>query len=94
MKEEISIKVNIADVTYPLTIELKDEGNVRKAAKVINEQVKQYRDEFGISDKGNILSMIALKYASELLHYREERDTESEEIAERLKKANEMLEEL
>jgi cell division protein ZapA len=92
MKEEISINVTIADVVYPLTVLMEDEENVRKAARMINEEVRQYRDEFGISDKGNILSMIALKFASELLHSRDQKTVEDNSITQNLHKLNETLE--
>jgi cell division protein ZapA len=91
MKEEISIKVTIADVTYPLTVLMDDEENVRKAAKQINEEVRQYREDFGISDKSNILSMIALKFASELLHIKDQKNVEDQKVAESLNGINNEL---
>jgi cell division protein ZapA (FtsZ GTPase activity inhibitor) len=91
MKEEISIKVNIADVVYPMTISREDEENVRKAAKMINEQVKRYREEYGIADKGNILSMVALQLASELLQYQQRNHAEDTDIAQNIRQINHML---
>lgn len=93
MKDEISIKVNIADVVYPLTISMKDEENVRKAAKMINEQVRVYREDYGITDKSNILSMVALQLASEVLHFRDKNLVEDNGISENIRQLNEMLEE-
>ena len=93
MKDEISIKVNIADVVYPLTIERKDEENVRKGAKLINDQVRSYREDYGIADKSNILSMVALQLACELLNYKEKKWIEDNGITENIMQANSLLEE-
>ena len=94
MTEEISIKVNIADAVFPLKISLKDEERVRKAAKMINDKIRAYREDFPTQDKVNLLSMVALQFATELLQYREKNFIEDdgitgliEEIASLLEKA-------
>jgi cell division protein ZapA len=91
MKEEISIKVNIADVVYPLKVVLDDEENVRKAAKLINEKVRLFRDDYPAADKVNLLSMVALQFATELLLYREKNWIEDDGITNDLKQISELL---
>ena len=93
MNEEISIKVNIADVVYPLKVALSDEESVRKAAKMINDRVKTYKDDFHITDKANLLSMVALQFASELLQNQAKSQAESNELTVNILKINKLLEE-
>lgn len=91
MKDEISINVEIADVKFPLTIGRTDEENVRKAAKMINDRVRQYRENFGISDKSNILSMVLLEIGCELQGFRDKKWIEDNGITEEIKQLNNAL---
>ena len=49
--EELSIKIKIADREYPMKVDARDEENIRKAGKIINERLRSYRERFGIDDK-------------------------------------------
>ena len=42
MDDKLSININIADRLYPLRVDRKEEEDIRKAAKIINEKVVQY----------------------------------------------------
>ncbi len=64
-EEKISIKVNICDRFFPLSIYTSEEESIRKAAKTINERAKHYTDNFSIQDKQDALSMVALEFASD-----------------------------
>ena len=64
---ELSIKVNIANRVYPLKINFSEEENIRKAAKLINEKMKEYEENFSVKDKQDLLAMAALQYANEAL---------------------------
>lgn len=57
--EELSIKIKIADREYPMKVKRIDEERVRMAGKLINEKIKTYREQFGIDDKQDLLSMVA-----------------------------------
>ncbi|MGZ5304116.1 MAG: cell division protein ZapA [Bacteroidia bacterium] len=92
-KEEISIKVSIADVVYPLRISLDEEENVRKAAKLINDKIRIYREDYRISDKANLLSMVALQFANELLMYKERKWIEDNGITEEINEIERLLDE-
>jgi cell division protein ZapA len=59
--EELSIKVNIADRTYPLKVSADQEETVRKAARLINDKMKELQLQFAVKDKQDILSMILLE---------------------------------
>lgn len=66
MDELISIKINIGDRYYPIKIQAVDEEKFRKAAKLINEVEKQYRDQFALKDKQDALAMTALEFATKI----------------------------
>lgn len=65
--DELSIKVNIADRFYPLSVTAEQEEQVRKAAKLINDKLKAFEQQFSVKDKQDILSMCALELATELV---------------------------
>jgi cell division protein ZapA len=91
MKEEISIKVNIADVVYPLKVSIQDEENVRKAAKLINEKIKLFKNDYEISDKSNLLSMVALQFACEVLQYKDKAWIEVDGVSVQVKDIQNLL---
>jgi len=43
MDDKLSIRVNVADRYYPLKVEREDEEKIRRAARLINEKVLQYK---------------------------------------------------
>ncbi|MBA3972359.1 MAG: cell division protein ZapA [Bacteroidetes bacterium] len=57
---EISLKILIAGRTYPLTIKKEDEPSVQYAAKMINEKVKEFEQNYSVRDKQDLLAMSAL----------------------------------
>ena len=88
---EISIKVNICDRFYPLRIKSSEEGEVRNAAKTINERAKFYIDNFSLQDKQDALSMVALEFASD----KKEKNSngyDTENISTKLKELEQLLE--
>ena len=70
MKEDkLSIRVNIADRYYPLKIERSDEEKIRKAAKMINEKVLQYKQRYTDKDTQDFLAMAALQYVIKVIEH-------------------------
>jgi cell division protein ZapA len=69
--DELSIKVNIADRFYPLSVTAEQEEQVRKAAKLINDKLKVFEKQFAVKDKQDILSMCALELATELIKFQQ-----------------------
>ncbi len=65
--DELSIKVNIADRYYPLSVTAQQEEQVRKASKLINDKLKAIEQQFSVKDKQDMLSMCALELATELI---------------------------
>ena len=70
--DELSIKVSIANRQYPLKIRREDEERVRKAAKLLNDRIKEYESQYSATDKLDIITMCAMQFASELVNTQEE----------------------
>ncbi|WP_018343209.1 cell division protein ZapA [Cytophaga aurantiaca] len=54
---ELSIKIRISDREYPMRVDASEEERIRAAGKLINEKLKHFREQFGIDDKQDLLSM-------------------------------------
>ena len=63
---ELSIKVQILDRFYPLTISAGEEEFVRKAARKVNETITEFKGVYA-ADKQALLAMSALTFAIDLL---------------------------
>jgi len=61
---QLSIKVNIAGRTYPLTIERSEEEMIRKAADNINESIKDLKENYAVKDMQDLLAMTALQLST------------------------------
>lgn len=67
MEEKLSIRVNVADRSYPLKIENSNEEKTRKAAKLINDKVLQYKQHYADKDMQDFLAMAALQFVIKLI---------------------------
>ena len=67
MDDKLSIKVNVADRYYPLKIERRDEEKIRKAARLINEKVLQYKQRYLDKDVQDFLAMAALQFVTRII---------------------------
>jgi cell division protein ZapA (FtsZ GTPase activity inhibitor) len=67
MDEKLSIRVNVADRFYPLKIDRNQEEVIRKAAKMINEKVLQYKQRYKDKDTQDFLAMASLQYVIKVL---------------------------
>ncbi len=65
MAELIPINVVIADRTYRLKVEPKDEEMIRKTAKLINDKVFEFKNKFAGKDMQDYVSMVLLWFATE-----------------------------
>ena len=66
MDDKLSIRVNVADRYYPLKVEKEEEERIRKAARMINEKVQQYKLRYADKDVQDFLAMAALQYVIKL----------------------------
>ena len=74
MDDKLSIKVNVADRYYPLKIERKDEEKIRKAARLINEKVLQYKQRYLDKDVQDFLAMAALQFVTRVIETEDRMD--------------------
>jgi len=70
----LSIRINVADRYYPLKIERKDEEKIRKATKLINEKVLQYKQRYQDKDAQDFLAMAALQFVTRMIEIEERND--------------------
>jgi cell division protein ZapA (FtsZ GTPase activity inhibitor) len=71
MDEKLSIKVNIAEQYYPLKVNRDEEERIRKAAKLINDKLLQYKQTYSEKDIKDFLAMVSLHYATRFLELEE-----------------------
>lgn len=62
----LSIKINIANRTYPMTINRNAEENIRKSVKKIEERLKFYEKNYAIKDRQDLLAMCLIEVATKL----------------------------
>jgi cell division protein ZapA (FtsZ GTPase activity inhibitor) len=90
MDDKLSIRVNVSDRYYPLKVERNDEEKIRRAARMINEKVLQYKQRYSDKDVQDFLAMAALQYVIKLIE-EEEKRTENY-LPEALKELTEKIE--
>ncbi len=61
MTEKLSINIKIDGRIYPLKVEMENEEKYRKAARIINDIVLQYRQRYAQSDSQDFLAMAAFQ---------------------------------
>jgi len=81
---EISIKINIADRVYPLKVNMEEEEIIRRAAKLINDRIKDYQENYAVRDKQDLLSMCVLHYATSSLKADTKVSAEDSEVADKV----------
>ncbi len=89
--DEFTISVKIAERVYRMKIKPEEEEGIRKAAKLINEKVKDYSNTYAYSDYQDLLSMVALQFAVRYVKTGDDVDTIDDDIGERLMKINNYL---
>ena len=81
---EISIKINIADRVYPLKVNMEEEEIIRRAAKLINDRIKEFQENYAVRDKQDLLSMCVLHYATASLKAEKKVTVEDTEVTEKV----------
>lgn len=79
MDDKLSIRVNVADRYYPLKVESDNEERIRKAARMINEKVLQYKQRYVDKDIQDFLAMAALQYVIRLIEMEEAEENDTVE---------------
>jgi len=65
-EDMLSIKVQIAERFYPLKIKRQDEEKIRKAARLINDKILQYKQRYTDKDTQDFMAMAALQFVISL----------------------------
>jgi cell division protein ZapA (FtsZ GTPase activity inhibitor) len=66
-EDMLSIKVQIAERFYPLKIKRQDEEKIRKAARLINDKILQYKQRYTDKDSQDFMAMAALQFVISLI---------------------------
>jgi len=88
---EISIKITISDRIYPLKVNTEEEEIVRRAAKMINERIKDYQDNYAVRDKQDLLSMAVLHYATAVLRTENQVQNQDTAVADKVEEMDILL---
>lgn len=89
MTDKLSIKIKIDGREYPLKVARDEEEKYRKAAKIINDTITQYRQKYSSSNTQDILAMTAFQFAVKNIVLEEEVDRSP--LFDELKKLDEEL---
>ncbi len=89
MDDKLSIRINVADRYYPLKVNRDDEEDIRKAARIINEKVLQYKQKYVDKDIQDFLAMASLQFVIQMLGL--EKRSENSDITHSLKELTAMI---
>ena len=89
---ELSIRLKIGDREYPMKVSAADEEKIRKAGKIINERIRDYRNRFGINDKQDLLAMVAFDCVVEQMENQvPSNQTEDQAVSTKIDELNALL---
>lgn len=89
--ELININVVVADRPYPLKVKRHEEENIRKAAKLINEKIKDFRQMYSAKDKQDYLAMCSLMFAVDSVNNQNKPDINASELTNKLSNLEDIL---
>ena len=78
--DELTISVKIADRPYRMTVKAEEEEVIRKAARLINEKIREYANTYAFNDHQDLLSMVSLWFATSALKVEESTGSENGEL--------------
>lgn len=84
MKKNLSIKVTIGNRVYPLTIQPEEEESIRKAAKLVNDNIKELESNYAVRDKQDLLAMTALYFANHFVMKEDHGQEDDNEVLSRI----------
>jgi cell division protein ZapA len=88
---DLAVKIRIADRDYPMRVAVADEERLRLAGRQLSEQLREYREKYGIQDKQDLLAMVALATMADSLKVSKEKDGTDAALTERLARLDELL---
>mgnify|MGYP000660164487 CR=1 FL=1 len=91
MKEDVSIKVKIADRIFPIKVSTQEEFFVRAAVKNLDSRIKEIRAHYGIKEYKDVLAMIALEMATDQAKSQNRKTIDDDGVTEKIDQLDEML---
>ncbi len=88
---DLAIKIRIADRDYPMRVAVADEERLRLAGRQLSERLREFREQYGIQDKQDLLAMVALATMADSLKVSKEKDGTDAALTERLARLDELL---
>jgi len=88
MNGNLSIKIKIDNREYPIKVTPEEESKLRLAGKLINKEIEDFKNQFGIEDKQDILSMVLFKTFVERIELEEKRKAELQKLDTELDEIN------
>jgi cell division protein ZapA len=89
--DQLSIRIKIADREYPMKVKRDDEEKIRRAAKLINERIRNYKEQYGIDDKQDLLAMVAFDCVVDGISNNQEQNESEKSIAEKINHLNQLV---
>jgi len=90
---ELSIKIKIGNREYPMKVRPEEEERVRSAGKALHNQIRSYRDKFGIDDQQDLLAMVAFDCMIEKLKSEEQSVNSDHQALSRISQLNQLISE-
>jgi cell division protein ZapA len=72
MADEIGVTIHVAGRPYRLLIKREEEEEIRRATKLVDDQLNYYAKTYSYNDKQDLLAMVALHYATTGMNAEEE----------------------
>ncbi|MFY0607409.1 MAG: cell division protein ZapA [Cyclobacteriaceae bacterium] len=88
---DLSIKLKIGNREYPMRVKPEDEERIRKAGKMVNEKIKNYRNQFGIEDYQDLLAMVAFDCLVDKMKKEETTESTDEVAIDQIKNLSQLI---
>ena len=72
MTDEIGVTIHMAGRPYRLLVKREEEEEIRRAAKLVDDQLNYYARTYSYNDKQDLMAMVALHYATTGMNAEEE----------------------
>jgi cell division protein ZapA len=91
VENKITIRIQLGDRDYPVTTSADNEELFRKAGKIINEELKDFRMQYPKFDRQDIFSMVAFFTMIEKLEAEADRNLTETHIAQHFSRLHQLI---
>ena len=88
---ELAIKIRVADREYPMRVSVAEEERLRLAGRALADKLREFRDNYGIQDKQDLLAMIALSILADQQKVSQEQGGTDAALTDRLDRLDALL---